>query len=83
MSPECSTNQNATMKTERGDKVVEESKDIDDVREQLIKILVEDYDASPHLAEEAALKVNQDDVDAYETIEDLAEYVHDTQEFWD
>jgi hypothetical protein len=54
-----------------------------DIQEAVEKKLIEDYDASPHLAAEAAAKVTQDDVDEYPNVDELTEYVHDNQDFWD
>lgn len=54
-----------------------------DIQDAVEKKLVEDFDASPHLATEAASRITQDDVDEYPNVDELTEYVHDNQEFWD
>ncbi len=70
------------MTTEIPDNELEGMK-IDDIREKLKKTLIEDFDASPHLAEEAAARVTTDDSDDFDNIDELAEFVHDNSKFWD
>lgn len=56
---------------------------IHETRARIVKSLVEDFDASPDLAEAAALKVEQEHIDEYPDLDELVEFVHDSQEFWD
>ena len=54
-----------------------------DIQDAVEKKLVEDYDASPHLATEAASRITQEDADEYPDVDELTEYVHDHEEFWE
>lgn len=56
---------------------------LDEIRERLVKALVDDFDSSPNLAEEAAARVTQDDVDDFDNIDELAEFVYDNEKFWE
>lgn len=59
----------------------------DQTQEKLVTILVEDLDASQHLAEEAVARFVRDNGDepvtAWETLQDLAEEIHGTQSYWE
>jgi hypothetical protein len=54
-----------------------------DVRDEVQRKLIEDFDASPDLAEDAASKITDDDLEEHPDIDELTEYVHDTQSFWE
>lgn len=59
----------------------------DTTKDKLVKTLVEDFDASEHLAQEAVVRFASDvepeeELD-FENFEDLAEHVHDTQSYWE
>lgn len=56
--------------------------DIHQVREKLVETLVEDFDSDKEMAEKAAMKVDQEHVDEYDDLDDLAEFVYGNQSFW-
>lgn len=59
----------------------------DEVQEKLVKILVEDWDASEHLAQEAVARFGRDNesvpLDSWPTLAELAEEIHETQSYWE
>lgn len=57
--------------------------DLHEIRTRIAKALVDDFDATPQLAEEAVLKINEEHVDEFPDLDDLAEHVYDTQSFWE
>lgn len=57
--------------------------DIHKIREWVANSLVEDFDATPELAERAALKVDTEHIQEYSNFDDLVEFVHGTESFWD
>lgn len=54
-----------------------------DVRDEVQRKLIDDYDSSPNLAEDAASKISDDDIEEYPDIEELTEYVYNTESFWE
>lgn len=57
--------------------------DLHKIRQWVANSLVEDFDADQELAEKAALKVDVEHVAEFSVFDDLVEFVHDNQSFWD
>lgn len=59
----------------------------DEIQEKLVKMLVEDFDASEHLAQEAVARFGRENenvpLDSWSSLEELAETINDSSEYWD
>lgn len=59
----------------------------DQTAEKLVKLLVEDFDASEHLASEAVARFAKendgDPITEFDSLEALAEEIHDNQSYWE
>lgn len=55
---------------------------LDEIAEEVARMLIEDSDASEGPAQEAATRITQEDVDAHDSIDDLADYIYETEEYW-
>lgn len=59
----------------------------DQTAEKVVKILVEDFDASEHLASEAVARFAKDNenvpLDSWDSLQDLAEHIHEAGEYWE
>lgn len=56
---------------------------LDEIREKVQKILVDDFDATPSLAEEAAARIKEEDAEDFDNLDEFAEFIHDTARFWE